>query len=181
MDRFSPARILVVMGVCGSGKSTVGIALSRHLGITFEDADDYHSPANVEKMSQGIALDDEDRWPWLDALGIALGQKAQTGNQVVAACSALRRCYRERLLKAADEPILFIYLKGSREAIVARMMTRKDHFMPTQLLDSQLTTLEEPDADENAIVLSIDTPVVELVEQIQSRLHRPDNGAIARG
>lgn len=171
MTEFSAARILVVMGVCGCGKSTIGAALSGRLGVPFEDADDYHPPANVEKMSQGVPLEDADRWPWLDALGSALGQQARDTGCVVAACSALRRDYRDRLVAAAAEPILFIYLNGSRELIAGRMAARKDHFMPAQMLESQFATLEVPQADENVMIVDIGAPVSTIAETIQARLN----------
>ncbi|MDO6461876.1 gluconokinase [Granulosicoccaceae sp. 1_MG-2023] len=170
MSDFSPARILVVMGVCGCGKSTIGAALSGRLDVPFEDADDYHPAANVEKMSRGIALQDADRWPWLDAIGNALRAQAARHGRVVAACSALRRDYRDRLVAAAGEPVLFIYLNGSRELIAARMAARKDHFMPAQLLDSQFATLEVPEPEENVMVVDIGAPVSDIAETIQARL-----------
>jgi carbohydrate kinase (thermoresistant glucokinase family) len=170
---FKNSRVIVVMGVAGCGKSTVGAALAARLHKHFLDADDYHPAANVEKMSHDIALTDADRWPWLDKLGAALKQHA-TGAGVVAACSALRRVYRERLIAAAGEPIHFVFLRGPKEVIAARMAECTDHFMPTQLIDSQFATLEEPAADENALVVDICPSVETLAEIIHQQL--TDNG-----
>ena len=148
-------RLVVVMGVAGCGKSTVGAALAGRLAKPFLDADDYHPPANVEKMSHGIPLTDADRWPWLDRLAEALRAHAETAGMAIAACSALRRAYRERLVATAGESILFVFLQGSRDIIAKRMAARTDHFMPTALLDSQFATLEPPATDENALVIDI--------------------------
>jgi gluconokinase len=134
------------MGVSGSGKTTVGSALAVRLGVPFVDADDLHPAANVQKMVAGIPLTDDDRWPWLDAVGAVLAR-----GPVVVACSALRRTYRDRLRAAAPD-LALIYLHGSRELLADRMAHRA-HFMPVSLLDSQLATLEVPGADEHAIVL----------------------------
>lgn len=164
------ARLIIVMGVSGCGKSTVGAALAGRFGKPFLDADDYHPPANVEKMSQGIPLSDADRWPWLDQLAEALRVAADEAGMSIAACSALRRAYRQRLVNAAGEPILFVFLHGSRDIIAKRMAARTDHFMPTELLDSQFATLEPPTANENALVLNIDASVATLAETIYARL-----------
>lgn len=167
---FGRFRIVVVMGVAGCGKSTVGAALAGRLQIPFLDADDYHPAANLEKMSRGIALTDADRWPWLDNLGNALKGQADRAGRVVGACSALRRIYRERLIAAAGEPILFVFLNGAREVIAARMAARTDHFMPAGLLDSQFATLEEPGADEAALTIDIGPSVATLAEILHRRL-----------
>ncbi|MCB1755294.1 MAG: gluconokinase [Gammaproteobacteria bacterium] len=159
---------MIVMGVTGCGKSTVGAALAGRLNAPFLDADDYHPPANIEKMSQGIPLTDVDRWPWLDRLALELREKSRQKPDgiAVSACSALRRAYRERLIATAGAPILFIFLHGTREVIARRMQTRIDHFMPTTLLDSQLATLEPPAADENALSVDIGPMVSALAEDI---------------
>ena len=137
---FEGARIVVVMGVSGSGKTVVGEVLARKLHAPFLDADAYHSKANIAKMSAGIPLADDDRWPWLDALGKALRAAAQPKGVAVGACSALKRSYRDFLTKAAGEPVVFVYLDGSFELIDARMKARKGHFMPESLLRSQFAT-----------------------------------------
>ena len=156
--RFEPSRIIIVMGVSSSGKSTVGKAIARRLHVQFLDGDDYHPPANVEKMRAGIPLSDEDRWPWLEKLSLALKDAANGKGSAVGACSSLRRAYREYLTKIAGEPILFVYLSGSKEVIAERIAARKHEFMPASLLDSQFATLEEPDADENVLTVNVNDP-----------------------
>ena len=145
------------MGVSGSGKTTVGAALAEALGLRFVDADDLHPEANVEKMGAGVPLTDDDRWPWLDAVGAVLAE-----GDVVVACSALRRIYRDRL-RAVAPGLALVYLHGPRELLAERMGHRPGHFMPATLLDSQLETLEEPTPDEHAVALDIARPVDELV------------------
>jgi gluconokinase len=147
---MSPSRDLsvVVMGVSGSGKSTIGSMLAERLEVPFVDGDALHPPANVAKMAAGIPLDDADRWPWLDAVGARLAEPP-----VVVACSALRRAYRDRL-RAAAPHARFVLLDGPRELLAERMV-RPGHFMPPELLDSQLATLERPDPDEHALVFDI--------------------------
>jgi len=157
------------MGVSGSGKTTVGGALAKRLGVPFRDADGFHPKANVEKMSAGIPLTDEDRWPWLDAIAAAIRDTPQSEG-IVVSCSALRRIYRERILRAAGRPVTFVHLAGTKETIAPRMATRTGHFMPLSLLDSQLATLEPPTLDEPAISVSIDQPPEAIVDTIVSRL-----------
>jgi gluconokinase len=154
---------VVVMGVSGSGKTTVGSALADALGLRFVDADAMHPPANVEKMAAGIPLTDADRWPWLDAVGAVLAH-----DPVVVACSALRRGYRDRL-RASATKLRFVYLHGTRE-LLAERMSHRDHFMPVALLDSQLAALEEPGDDEDAIRYDIVRPVDEIVTDAAGRL-----------
>jgi gluconokinase len=144
---------IVVMGVAGSGKTSIGVALAKRLGVPFRDADEFHPKANIDKMSAGIPLTDADRWPWLDAIGDAL---AGSGGRLIVACSALRRIYRERLARAAGRPVIFVWLDGTKETIGARMKHRKHHFMPASLLDSQFATLERPGPDELAVRVSIE-------------------------
>src|SRR4051794_35266860 len=125
---------VVVMGVSGSGKSTVGAALAARLGVPFHDADEFHPAANVAKMSAGNPLTDEDRWPWLDAIGAALAEAGREGRSIVVGCSALKRVYRDRLRTAAQRPLVFVHLTGSRATLEKRMQTRTGHFMPASLL-----------------------------------------------
>ncbi|MDB5621533.1 MAG: gluconokinase [Devosia sp.] len=159
----SNARIIIVMGVSSSGKSTAGQSLARRLHVPFLDGDGYHPPENVEKMRSGIALDDEDRWPWLTRLAHALHEAADKKGAAVGACSALKRSYRDFLTEQAREPILFVYLKGDRALIAERMARRQHEYMPPSLLDSQFATLQEPDpASENVLVV----PVTDSVEKI---------------
>ena len=144
------------MGVSGSGKSTVGEAIAERIGLPFVDGDELHPEENVAKMSAGLPLEDADRAPWLDAVGERLA-----ASPVVIACSALRRAYRDRL-RAAAPGIRLVLLDGSRELLAERMGGRADHFMPPELLDSQLATLERPDPDEGALVFDVARPVDEI-------------------
>ena len=136
------AQVIVVMGVSGSGKTTVGAKLAQELGWSFYDADDFHSEANREKMAQGIALNDEDRAEWLATLRELIRKHLEEGRSCVLACSALKQRYRDTL--AVNEKVRFAYLRGSFEQIETRMKRRKDHYMPVQLLQSQFEALEEP-------------------------------------
>jgi gluconokinase len=159
---------IVVMGVAGAGKTSVGERLAAHLGVPFRDSDEFHPAANVAKMSAGIPLNDDDRWPWLDAIGTALHDAGPDG--IVIACSALKRIYRERIAKAADRPVRFVFLDGSLATLRQRIGARRGHFMPPSLLDSQLATLERPAADEPAVTVSIEPPLEQVVETAISRL-----------
>lgn len=149
---------VVVMGVSGAGKSTVGAALAARLGVAFVDGDELHPARNVRKMEAGIPLDDEDRAGWLDRIGEVLA-----GGSVVVACSALKRSYRDRL-RASAPGTRFVYLRGDRELLAARMTDRRGHFMPATLLDSQLAALEEPGADERPIRVEAADDVPAIVE-----------------
>jgi gluconokinase len=147
--------VVIVMGVSGSGKSTLAAALARELDFSFLEGDSFHSEENRRKMSAGIALEDSDRWPWLDALsaGIVPARVATRGaarpeKGVVATCSALKRAYRDRIRSAVEPPLLFVYLSVERETLERRVQNRHGHFMPAALLDSQLNTLEIPASDE---------------------------------
>ena len=143
--------VVIVMGVSGSGKSTLAAALARELDFSFLEGDSCHSEENKRKMSAGIALEDADRWPWLDALSaaiVATRVTARPGKGVVATCSALKRTYRDRIRSAVRPPLLFVYLSVGRETLERRMQNRHGHFMPAALLDSQLSTLEVPASDE---------------------------------
>ncbi len=158
-----PARIVIVMGLSSSGKTTVGQSNARRLHVPFLDGDGYHPPANVEKMRAGIPLVDEDRWPWLQSLAQALHEAADRKDAAVGACSALRRVYRDYLVEKAGEPILFVYLEGTKELIAARMARRQHEYMPASLLDSQFATLEIPDPEtENVLIV----PVTDSVDRI---------------
>jgi gluconokinase len=159
---------IVVMGVSGSGKSTVGALLARHLGWDFKDGDAFHPPANVEKMRSGAPLTDADRWPWLDAIAAHVAKLEADGGHVVVACSALKRVYRDRLTKGGR--VLFVHLAGSFELIDARMKARKNHFMPPSLLESQFATLEPPGPDEPAISVPIDAEPAAIVAAVLARI-----------
>lgn len=144
---------LVVMGVSGTGKTTVGEALASRLGLTFIEGDSMHPPANIAKMSAGTPLDDEDRRPWLDAIGAWAHD--HVGNGGVVSCSALKRSYRDRL-RAAEPGVVFLHLTGDRKLIADRMRERKDHFFSGAMLDSQLATLEPLQPDENGVAVDIE-------------------------
>jgi gluconokinase len=146
------SELLVVMGVSGAGKSTVGSLIAERLGLSFRDADDFHPPANIAKMSAGQPLTDDDRWPWLDAIGAHLA--AHRGTGAVVTCSALKRAYRDRLRMAAPG-LRFIHLHGAQRLIAARQAARQGHFMPASLLASQFATLEPPDAEADVITLDV--------------------------
>ena len=160
------APLLVVMGVSGSGKSTVGAALAQRLRVPFADADDFHPPANVAKMSAGIPLDDDDRWPWLDALGGWLAEHDDAGG--VLSCSALKVAYRDRL-RARAPRTHFLHLDGPREVIARRQAGRPGHFMPAALLDSQFATLEPLRPSEPGLVVDVDQSVDAIVEEYLAR------------
>lgn len=160
---------IVTMGVCGSGKTTVGEHLAERLGVVFRDADEFHPAANVAKMSAGIPLTDEDRVPWLDAIAAAI-RATDPSRPIVVSCSALKRSYRDRIVRSAGRPVDFVFLTGPREVLRARMGGRKGHFMPVSLLDSQLATLEPPTPDERAITVSIEQPVEAIVEAVLGEL-----------
>ena len=160
--------IVVLMGVCGSGKTTVGRALAERLHWHFLDADDFHPQANVEKMARGMPLSDEDRWPWFDRVVGELKRHHAAGTQVVVACSALKQVYRERLAQAGG--VRFAYLKGNAATIAPRLAGRSGHFMPASLLTSQFATLEEPSA---AIVIDVAEPVEAQVAAITRALQQP--------
>ncbi len=161
--------MLVVMGVCGSGKSEVGRRLATALGARFIEGDDFHPPANVARMEAGIPLTDDDRHQWLQALRSQLLQAAAAGEGVVLSCSALKRRYRD-LLREGCPSLAFVYLKGDRALIEARMRARQGHFMPLALIDSQLADLEPPQPQEGAIEADIRLPVAELVAGVVTRL-----------
>lgn len=141
------------MGVSGSGKTTLSACLADHLDCPLLEGDAFHAAASVAKMRAGQPLTDADRWPWLDRLGSAVGAAAETRGIAVAACSALKRAYRERLSANAAVPLSFVLLDTAREEIARRMTARSGHYMPASLLDSQLATLERPGPDERAVTL----------------------------
>ncbi len=157
-----PARLIIAMGVSSSGKSSAGQAIARRLHAPFLDGDAYHPSANKDKMRAGIPLVDDDRWPWLSTLARALHEAAEGKGVAIGACSALKRSYRDYLVKEAGEPILFVFLDGTEELIASRMAARTHEYMPLTLLASQFATLEVPAPDENAVAI----PVTMTVEQI---------------
>lgn len=160
--------IVLVMGVSGSGKSTVGRMLAEALGAEFLEADAYHSSANVAKMSSGVPLDDTDRWPWLEAIGSAIAAQRKAGRQVILACSALKESYRARLFATAGESARIVFLDGSADLIAGRLDGRRGHYMPPTLLPSQMATLEPPrEAIHVDIRQAPETILVQILAQLQ--------------
>lgn len=151
---------IVVMGVSGSGKSTVGAALAQRLRVPFADADDFHPPANIAKMTAGEALNDDDRYPWLEAIGEWLAGHRQGG---VMSCSALKRKYRDQLRNHCAD-VEFLHLSGAPDTIGKRQASRPGHFMPASLLESQFRTLEPLEADERGVALDIDQNIDSIVD-----------------
>jgi len=165
MKQNAEKPLIVVMGVAGSGKTTIASGLAETLGVPFVEGDSLHPPANVKKMAGGIALTDEDRWPWLEAIGDRIEVERVTGHGVVVSCSALKHVYRDCLRKQVHGTVQFILLDGTPELIGDRMRKRKGHFMPPALLDSQFATLEKPTADEHAVILDISHPIPALLAE----------------
>jgi gluconokinase len=156
----------VVMGVASCGKTSVGEALAAKLGAAFIEGDRLHPQVNVEKMSAGVPLTDDDRWPWLALVGESL----QGRDGRIASCSALKRAYREQIIAKAGRPVAFVFLEGSRDLLEQRIAGRKGHFMPPSLLASQLATLERPAMDERARAFDIARPVEEIVAEASAWL-----------
>lgn len=161
--------IILLMGVAGCGKSTTGRNLARHLDWPFRDADSFHPPANIEKMSRGIPLTDADRWPWLDAIGAWTDEQRVLGARGIVTCSALKRIYRQRLCRGRPE-IGLVFLDGDFATIADRMQRRKGHFMPPALLQSQFDTLERPGQDERALVVPVSLSPKRVVDRIVTGL-----------
>ena len=160
---------LVVMGVSGSGKSTIAERLAARIGWSFEDGDRFHPAANVAKMSAGHPLTDEDRWPWLQAIADEIDRVCKAQKHAVIACSALKRAYRDVLVHGRSD-VRIVYLKGTQQLIADRLAHRKGHFMPPGLLASQFKTLEPPDESENPVAVSIDASVEAIVDDIVRQL-----------
>jgi gluconokinase len=162
-----PPVVLVVMGVCGTGKSTVAGLLAGRLGWDLEEGDDFHPVENVAKMASGQPLTDEDRWPWLDKVAAWIQLHTESGTPGIVTCSALRRSYRDRL---RGPGVAFVHLDGSRQVISERLSKRLDHFMPSTLLDSQLATLEPLTADEVGVVVPLGRRSKDEAKEVMSRL-----------
>ncbi len=156
---------IVLMGVSGCGKSTIGVRLARKLDRDFLEGDTSHPAANVEKMSRGVPPDDDDRRPWLVAIADAIDAARKSGRKVVVTCSALKRSYR-KILADGHEDVAFVFLKGSQDLIAQRLAGRAGHFMPPKLLDSQFAALEEPAASEGSIVMTIEHTPDQIVDAI---------------
>jgi gluconokinase len=165
---------LVVMGVSGSGKSTIADSLAARLGWRCEDGDTFHPASNVAKMSAGHPLTDEDRWPWLQAIADEIDRVCKAGERAVIACSALKRAYRNILVHGRND-VRIIFLNGTQELIAGRLAARKGHFMPPGLLTSQFATLQPPEANEHPVTVSIDAKVETIIDDIirKLKLERP--------
>jgi gluconokinase len=172
---------LVVMGVSGSGKTTVADKLSERLGWDFEDGDIFHPASNVAKMSAGQPLTDEDRWPWLRTIADEIDRVGEAGQRIVIACSALKRIYRDILVHGRND-VRIVFLDGTQQLIADRLSQRKGHFMPPGLLASQFKTLEPPERNENPVTVSIDASVDAIVDDIvrQLGLHPVDSSTPRR-
>jgi carbohydrate kinase (thermoresistant glucokinase family) len=174
-----PPSLLLIMGVSGCGKTTTGQKLARRLGWPFRDGDSFHPEANIAKMRAGEPLTDADRWPWLDAIAAWIDDQRIAQAPGIVTCSALKRVYRHRLLH--DRPdVQLIYLRGSKALIAERLASRRNHFMPGTLLDSQFATLEEPLGRERPIVLNVAMPPNRVVERILTltRLGTPRDAGV---
>lgn len=179
LDLQGQQPVLVIMGVSGSGKSTVAGILAGQLGWDLEEGDDLHPPENVEKMAAGQPLTDEDRWPWLDTIASWIIEHTMAGIPGIITCSALKKVYRDRL---REKNVVFVHLAGSKEQIGRRLTTRMDHFMPPSLLDSQIATLEPPGPEENSIVIDVGRTPAEEAAEVVSRLGlTPMPGSTALG
>ena len=160
--------IVIVFGVSGAGKTTIGKLLAEQLGWTFYEGDDFHPPANIEKMRSGRPLTDEDRWPWLERLRDQITLSFGAKENAVLACSALKRAYRDRLRVSND--VKFVFLRGDFALIEKQLRGRSGHFMNPALLKSQFADLEEPESDEDAIIIELGRTPLELVKEIKEKL-----------
>jgi len=166
--------ILIIFGVSGAGKTTVGKLLARELGWSFIEADDFHPAANIEKMRSGHPLTDKDRWPWLEQLRQQIERSFSAGENAVLACSALKRAYRDRL-RVSDE-VKFVFLSGDYALVEKQLRSRHGHFMNAALLQSQFDDLEEPKADENVLTIKLGGTPEEIVERIKAKLNLTRTG-----
>ncbi|MFE7754791.1 gluconokinase [Streptomyces sp. NPDC057429] len=169
---MSTPHVVVVMGVAGTGKTTIGPLLAAALGVPYAEGDDFHPPANIAKMSAGTPLEDDDRRPWLDAIGQWAHSRAGLGG--VVSSSALKRVYRDRL-RAGAPGVVFLHLTGDRALIERRMAGRKGHFMPTALLDSQFTTLQPLQEDEPGVAVDVSGTPEEITDRAVAALRRLDS------
>ena len=166
--------MIIIFGVSGAGKTTVGKLLARELGWRFMEADDFHPAANIEKMRGGHPLTDEDRWPWLDCLRKQIERSLSGGENAVLACSALKRVYRDRL-RVSDE-VKFVFLRGDHALVEKQLRSRHGHFMDANLLQSQFDDLEEPQPDENVLTIELGRTPEEIVERIEAKLNLTGSG-----
>jgi gluconokinase len=161
--------IVIIFGVSGAGKTTVGKLLARGLGWSFIEADDFHPAANIKKMRSGYPLTDEDRWPWLERLRQQVARSLAAGENAVLACSALKRAYRDRL--RVSDKVKFVFLRGDYALVEKQLRNRHGHFMNPALLRSQFADLEEPGPDEDALAIRLGRTPEELVKEIKTKLH----------
>ena len=161
--------IVILFGVSGAGKTTVGKLLAQELGWRFYEADDFHSQANIDKMRRGIPLTDEDRWPWLESLRQLIKRSLEAGENAVLACSALKKAYRDHL--GVSTEVKFVFLRGDYALIAKQLRHRHGHFMNPALLRSQFAELEEPQPDENVLTIELGRTPHELVKEIKTMLH----------
>ena len=161
--------IVVVFGVSGAGKTTVGKLLAEQMGWHFYEADDFHSRANIDKMQRGVPLTDEDRWPWLEKLRGVIEQCLAANENAVLACSALKRAYRDRLRVGSQ--VNFVFVRGEYALIEQQLRARHDHFMNPELLHNQFAALEEPQPDEDVLIMELGRTPQELVKEIKTKLH----------
>ena len=161
--------IVIVFGVSGAGKTTIGKLLAQEVGWRFYEADDFHSQANIDKLRRGIPLTDEDRWPWLENLRQLIERSLEAGENAVLACSALKRAYREPL-RVSDE-VKFVFLHGDYALIEKQLRSRRGHFMNPELLRSQFADLEEPKPDEDVVTIELGRTPQQLVDEIKAKLH----------
>lgn len=158
---YNQTRHILIMGVSGCGKSTIGAALAAKLGFDFIEGDDLHPAINIEKMRKGVPLDDNDRWPWLACISDAL---TRSERPVVVSCSALKKSYRDFLRQHTAAPVLVIYLRGSFAVISARLMARSEHFMPSNLLQSQFDILGEPEGEADTVTIDVELTLENIME-----------------
>jgi gluconokinase len=166
----APRFTLIVMGVSGSGKTTVGLTIAQARAIAFFDGDDLHSPAARAKMTAGIPLTDDDRAPWLDRIGHLLADVAAHPDGAIVACSALRRAYRDHLRAIVGPSLRFLFLKGDKAMMRARVAGRKGHYMPASLIDSQFATLESPEGEADVVTLAADVDIARVMDETIERL-----------
>jgi carbohydrate kinase (thermoresistant glucokinase family) len=163
--------VLIILGVSGTGKTTVGELLARELGWHFYEADDFHSPTNIEKMRRGVPLTDDDRWPWLENLRELIKRCVAANENAVLACSALKRVYRKHLRVSAE--VKLVFLRGDYALVAEQLRHRRGHFMNTGLLRNQFADLEEPQLDEEVLTIELGRPSHALVEEIKTKLRLP--------
>ena len=168
--KVSGIAAIVIMGVSGAGKSTVGKPIAARLGCPFRDADSFHPKANIEKMSRGEPLTDDDRWPWLQAIAAWIAEHRAAGTMCVVTCSALKRVYRDIVTNRQSAAVRLVFLEGDFDLIASRLAARKGHFMPPALLQSQFAALEEPTPDERALTISIDATPDEIAARVLKQL-----------